>query len=279
MFARGKVIPWLALWLVVSLDTVWGQEIVKVESIPYYGESSPDDYARERCKLDVWYPKGARNYPTVVWLHGGGLQSGDRHSGEQVAQRLTADGIAVVLVDYRLSPQARCPAYIEDAAAAVAWTIKNIARYEGDPARVFVSGHSAGGYLTAMVGLDQSFLARHDISTRQLAGLLPVSGQMITHTAIREERGISTHTPIIDSLAPAYHAAKQTPRCLCIVGDNDLPARLEENTYATAAFKATGNESFSCMIFRQRDHTTIVSEIGRSDDVVARAMLAFVKGE
>ncbi len=58
-----------------------------------------------------------------------------------------------------------------------------------------------------------------------------------------------------------------------------MPTRLEENTYATAAFKAAGNEHFQCMIFRGRDHATIVSEIGKSDDAVAHVMLKFVKGE
>ena len=159
----------------------------------------------------------------------------------------------------------------------MAWTIKNIEKYGGDSTKVFVSGHSAGGYLTAMVGLDKRYLVRHAVSTLQLAGLLPVSGQMITHTAIREERGISTKTPIIDTMAPAYYAAAKTPHCLCIVGENDLPARLEENKYATAAYKATGNQNFRCMVFRNRDHATIISQIEKDDDAVARTMLDFIQ--
>lgn len=67
-------------------------------------------------------------------------------------------GFAVVAVNYRLSPKAQNPAYTEDAAAAVAWAYKHIEEYGGSPRRVFVTGHSAGGYLTLMVGLDKSYL-------------------------------------------------------------------------------------------------------------------------
>jgi acetyl esterase/lipase len=245
--------------------------------IAYYAEQPPDEYARGRCKLDVLSPKDQTNFATLVWFHGGGLKDGDRRSGDPIARRFNAEGIAVVLVDYRLSPRATCPAYIDDAAAAVAWTIKNIARYGGDPRRVFVSGHSAGGFLTAMVGLDRRYLGKHGVTPDQLAGLLPVSGQMVTHSAIREERQVPATTPLVDVLAPAYHAAKDSPPCLCIVGDNDLPARMEENVYCAAVFKAAGNQHFQCQVFQGRDHSTIISGILEPDDQVAATMIRFVQ--
>ena len=254
------------------------EKVVVVADVSYYGGAGSGRLRRSRCRLDIWYPKDQADFPTLVWFHGGGLKEGDRRSGDPVARRLTAAGIAVVLVDYRLSPQARCPAYMEDAAAAVAWTVQNIGRYGGDPRSVFVSGHSAGGYLTAMVGLDKSYLARHEIATSQLAGLLPVSGQMITHSTIRSERSMPETTPLIDAWAPAFHAAKESPPCLCIVGDNDLPARMEENVYCAAAFKAAGNEQFQCQVFPGRDHGTIMSRIEDADDAVADAMIRLCPG-
>lgn len=84
-------------------------------------------------------------------------------------------------VNYRLSPRATHPAYIDDAAAAVAWVMKHIGEYGGDPTRVYVAGHSAGGYLTLMVGLDKAYLARYGEDADRLAGLFPVSGQTNTH--------------------------------------------------------------------------------------------------
>jgi acetyl esterase/lipase len=118
-----------------------------VTDLPYRDGDDLTDYMHRRCRLDVYYPLGAPEFPTVVWFHGGGLRQGHR----AVPRGLRRQGLAVVPVDYRLHPQVNAPAYIEDAAAAVAWTFRNIARFGGSPGRIFVSGHSAGGYLTSMV--------------------------------------------------------------------------------------------------------------------------------
>ena len=69
----------------------------------------------------------------------------------------------------------------------------------------------------------------------------------------------------------------ESPPCLCIAGDNDLPARMEENVYCAAAFKAAGNEQFQCQIFPGRDHGTIMSRIEDADDAVADAMIGFIQ--
>ena len=85
------------------------------------------DYMKERCRLDVCHPKHIKNFPTVVWFHGGGLKAGNR----TVPDDLQEKGIAVVAVNYRLHPKVKSPAYVEDAAAAVAWTFRNIKKYGG----------------------------------------------------------------------------------------------------------------------------------------------------
>lgn len=194
------------------------------------------EYARQRCKLDVYYPS-TPNFATVVWFHGGGLRAGKRFVPEQLEDQ----GIAVVAVDYRLSPQAQSPAYVEDAAASVAWTFHHIAELGGDPDRIFVSGHSAGGYLTSMVGLDKRWLAKHDIDADRIAGLIPFSGQTVTHSTVRLERGIGEFRPIVDDMAPLYHIRKDAPPLLLITGDRELEmrGRYEENAYLWRMMKLT----------------------------------------
>jgi acetyl esterase/lipase len=103
-----------------------------------------------------------------------------------------------VLAGYRLSPKVKNPVYIEDAAAATAWAFNNIARHKGNPKKIYVSGHSAGGYLAAMLGVDGRWLAKHKISSSQIAGAMPIAGQMMTHSTIRAERGLKATTPFID---------------------------------------------------------------------------------
>lgn len=200
-----------------------------VADVPYRTGEGLTDYMKERCRLDVYYPTDVKDFSTVVWFHGGGLKAGKR----SVPKQLKEHGVAVVAVNYRLHPKVKAPAYIEDAAASVAWTIKNIEKYGGASKRVFVSGHSAGGYLTSMVGLDKRWLATHDVDADQIAGLIPFSGHTITHFTVRAERGIDGKQPIIDEMAPLFHVRKDAPSLLLITGDRELEmlGRYEENAY------------------------------------------------
>ncbi len=201
-----------------------------VSDILYREGEGLTDYEKTRCRLDVYYPSGPKPYATVIWFHGGGIQKGNK----EIPVPLRNKGVAVVSANYRLNPNVKSPDYIEDAAAAVAWTIKNIHRFgAGRPEGVFVSGHSAGGYLASMVGMDKKYLAAHDINTKQLAGLIPFSGHTITHFTIRGERGISGNQAIIDELAPIFHVGKEPPPMLLITGDREkeLMGRYEENAY------------------------------------------------
>ena len=200
-----------------------------VSDVPYRTGKGLTEYMKQRCRLDVYHPVGRKGYSTVVWFHGGGLKAGNRSVPEQLKEQ----GIAVVAVNYRLHPEVKAPAYIEDAAAAVAWTIRNIEKYGGSSERVFVSGHSAGGYLTSMIGLDKRWLTAHDVDADQIAGLIPFSGHTITHFTVRAERGIDGKQPIIDDMAPLFHVRKDAPPLLLITGDRELEmlGRYEENAY------------------------------------------------
>lgn len=206
-----------------------GLQYLTVEDVAYRSGPELTDYMKNRCVLDVYYPKKTKHFSTVVWFHGGGLKNGRK----AVPEGLQEKGIAVVAVNYRLHPKVKSPAYVEDAAAAVAWTMKNIETYGGSAKRVFVSGHSAGGYLTSMVGLDKRWLAVHDVDADDLAGLIPYSGHTITHFTVRAERGIDGKQPIVDDMAPLFHVRSDCPPILLITGDRDreMLGRYEENAY------------------------------------------------
>jgi acetyl esterase/lipase len=266
----------LILILLLSVVADAG-EPARDDNISYRSEAYDSEYAQEQCKLDIIYPAATDGYPTIVWFHGGGLSGGVRQNGELVAKRFLPEGIAVVQVSYRLSPRVKCPVYNDDAAAAIAWTFKNIKKYNGDPDKIFISGHSAGGYLTMILGMDESYLAKYDIATSQLAGLIPISGQTITHSTIRRERNIPRSTILIDKFAPLFHSGKIGPPCLCICGENDNPLRCEENKYFVAAQKNAGNDKISYLEVEGRDHSTIFDNLNQPGDEVATAMLQFIK--
>lgn len=210
------------------------------KDIPYYDKDAPAqgnvEYRTQRCKLKLSTPNTGKGFPTLVHFHGGGLSRGNGGFPSYIDRTK----IAVVAPNYRLSGKgAECPDYIYDAAAAVAWTIKNIEKYGGDPKKVYVSGHSAGGYLTAMLALDKKYLNTFGIDPMQVAGFFPVSGQMTTHFRIlkeRKQKDKSTPDFLIDEYAPVYHAKKGVPYMVFFVGDTgyDWPARVEENALLAA---------------------------------------------
>lgn len=219
-------------------------------------EEKLTDYMEARCRLDVYYPVGKKDFATVIWFHGGGLLNGEKYIPENLKKR----NIAVIPVNYRFSPQVKCPAYIEDAAAAVAWVFRNIKRYGGNPDKIYLSGHSAGGYLTLMVGLDKKWLDRHGIDANRIAGLFPFSGQTVTHSTIRRERGISEQLPVVDEFAPINHGRKDAPPLWLITGDRalDIGARYAENAYMLEIMKLIGNETTSLHEIQGLDHMEMV---------------------
>lgn len=246
-------------------------------SAGYAGESdvlyrTGDDlseYARNRCRLDVYHPTDAPTFATVVWFHGGGLTSGNRF----VPDELKRQGIAVVAANYRLSPAVSVRTAIEDAAAAVAWTFSNIERFGGSADRIIVSGHSAGGYLASMVGLDKRWLAAHDIDADRLAAIVPYSGHSITHFTVRKERGIPGTQPVIDELAPLFHVRKAAPPILLITGDRDkeLLGRYEETAYFWRMLKEAGHEHVELFELEGYDH-------GQMAAPAHPLMLRFIRG-
>lgn len=212
-----------------------------VQDISYYAESETvaDNYMRKRCVLDLYYPEDIKGFPTVIWFHGGGLTGGEKI----IPEALKNQGMAVVAVNYRLYPKIKAPVYIEDAAAAVAWVFNHIEEFGGDPDLLFISGHSAGGYLTSMVGLDQRWLKKHKIDANRIAGLIPFSGHTITHFTVRKERGIEGTQPVVDDLAPLFHVRKDAPPLLLITGDREMEmmGRYEENAYLWRMMKVVGH--------------------------------------
>ncbi len=255
------------------------RSVSALADLPYKSGDKLADYERERCKLDLYLPAGARAFPTLVWFHGGGLTGGVKNGKDTVAlaRSLAASGVAVASVNYRLSPKATYPAYIEDAAAAFAWVRTHIAEHGGDAQRVFIGGHSAGAYLTFMLGLDARYLRAHGLEPASIAGLIPVSGQTMTHYTVRKERGIGMFTITADEAAPVFHARKDTPPMLVLYADKDLAARAEENAYLVATLKGAGNTNVTGLLQHDRNHGAIASRIAEPGDPARQAILEFIE--
>ena len=200
-----------------------------------------DDYMNERCVLDIYFPDSKEGTPTLIYFHGGGLKEGNKYIPEFLKEK----GIIVVSVNYRFYPHVAVKKIIEDAAIAVKWVYDNIKSYGGTPDKIFLSGHSAGGYIISMLGLDETYLKAVDLNPDQMAGLIPLSGHAITHMTVREDMGIGATQPLIDEMAPLYHVKENTPPYIMITGDRELEllGRYEENAYMNRMMKLVGNKN------------------------------------
>ena len=217
------------------------------------------DYALDGCPehtLDVYYPENVKDFVTVVWFHGGGLIGGQK----DIPEGLKNSGIAVVTVNYRLLTKADISETIDDAAAAVAWTFNHIAEYGGSTDKIIVSGHSAGGYLTDMIGLNKAWLKKYDIDADRIAALIPFSGQVVTHYNVREKMGLKPTQPIIDEYAPLFFVRPDCPPIVIISGDRnqELYGRYEETAYFWRLFQEVGHKEAYIYELDGFDHGAMV---------------------
>ncbi len=232
-----------SIFVVVFLAmAAMGQETnyALLKDVSYVSENESDTYKLERCRLDLYYPENVEDYAVLVWFHGGGLEGGSK----DLPEGLKNGGYAIATVNYRLSGKGgKCPDYINDAAEAVAWIMKNIDAYGGNPEKIFIGGHSAGGYLALMLALDKSYLASYGVDADKIVKAYPVSGQTLTHYTIRSERGLPRETPLIDNMAPANHVRKEGAPIVLFTGQRDLEmtARYEENALLYAVLKSLGH--------------------------------------
>jgi acetyl esterase/lipase len=274
-----------AHWLIFAL---FGFTLVRAEpaaareqlEVPYRAPSAPAEaYAVERCRLDVHLPAATAPapFPLLVWFHGGGLTGGNKNAKDELIaiRHLVANGVAVVAANYRLSPRATFPTYVEDAAVAVHWATAHAAELGADPARVYVGGFSAGAYLTALLALDPSYLGAAEAGP--IAGFIALSGQMSTHFTVRAESGLPKDAVIVNGAAPLAHVRPACPRLLLIVGEHDWPARLEENQLLAAALeKLAKNPPIPLVVVPERTHATMLPRFGETKDPAAAAVLAFL---
>ena len=235
---------YLLIFLCVLYSSITIAQKREVLNVPYYIQNDNDPYKQSQCKLDIYIPNNSsKSLPVIVWFHGGGLTRGTK----AIPEELKNDKFIIVSAEYRLGPKVLSPVIIEDAAASVAWVFNNIQQYGGDTSKIFLSGHSAGGYLAMMLTMDESWLAKQNISNNKIKACIPLSPQVITHFAIRAENKIKDIQPVIDEYAPMNFIKANTPTIIDITGDRELEllGRYEENAYFVRMMKLAGNKNIS----------------------------------
>ncbi|MFT5350639.1 MAG: acetyl esterase/lipase [Planctomycetota bacterium] len=265
------------LSIAIFLITVSGlSEAVVTHDVDYISEA---DYKDGKDRLDIYMPEGAETVPVIVFFHGGALRMGSKADAKVVASRFVPKGIAVVSVNYRLSPGVMHPAHIEDAAAATAWVIKNIRQYGGDPDKVYVAGHSAGAYLAALLVLDPHHLGAHGLQPEAIRAAIPISPFLyVEETAAVRPKDVWGKDPVnwlAASVTPHIKPGKRP--MLLIYADGDADWRKRQNDTFGLAMRGVGNNAIDVVEVPHRDHMTLMSEMNTADDQIGELLITFIK--
>ncbi|MFN7843058.1 MAG: alpha/beta hydrolase [Pirellula sp.] len=254
---------------------------------------SKDAHARK--KLDMYIPLRAKKLPVVVWIHGGGWQTGDKSEVHIKPKFFNELGYIFVSVNYRLLPDVEMDAIVNDVAESIGWVHHNIAEYGGDPSRLLIMGHSAGAQLAALVCTDYSYLENQSVPVSSIKLCVPIDGDtydipaMIDTAEIRQKlHGL----PLPDfghrvkfgntaekhqHFSPVTHVSKgrPTPHFLIFYVSDHPDVTAQAFRFRNALLDAGGG--VTCFAAHNTTHSRINSDLGKSDADTTNALLYVLK--
>lgn len=258
-----------------------------VLDVPYHVGADFDDV---KHRLNLFIPPGAGPHPVVVFVHGGGWWFGDRNGSldvyERLGHRLASRGMLAVITSYRLSPEHRHPAHIEDVSRALAWTARNISRYGGDPGQLFAMGHSAGAHLVALAACDRRWLAGLGTTPEILQGVIPISGpfdvghlgrSVLFGGARLVHPAFGVDAEVWRDVTPATHLREGRPPPFLVAWADGDPALLRKHGAEFAhALRLAGvpvetHEAFF------KGHFSVILDLGEEGDPLGDLIEAYVK--
>jgi acetyl esterase/lipase len=188
-----------------------------------------------RQKLDIYVPQGLQApAPVLLFFYGGAWQGGSRGNYRGFGQAFASAGIVTVVADYRLYPEVKYPAFVADAAGALAWLRAHAAQYRGDAARIFVSGHSAGAYNVVMLASEPDFIQAKGGRLDWIRGVIGISGPYDFLPMEEPEYIDMFHGRDNADSMPVNHVDGKRPPMLLVTGDDDATV-YPRNTESMAA--------------------------------------------
>lgn len=266
-----------------------------VSSLAFAAEPLAVSYGKHpKQSLNVYQaetPSSDQKLPVLIWVHGGGWRNGDKNnrSGINLCKTWAAAGMVAVGLDYRLTPDVVHPAHIEDVAAGIAWVNKNIAKYGGDPSKVFLLGHSAGAHLVALVATNPQYLKAHKLTPKEaLAGVMPIDTasydltasqsfvvrKMIDDAFGKDREKLIGASPLLQAKqhrddCPAFVIAVVKQRPEAVDESTALNAALPQSKLIVVDYPGSGQLAA---------HGMIAKELANFEKDMTKQLLAFVKG-
>lgn len=275
----------------------WAGALTESPDLAYFDGPEFDD---EKHRLDLVAPSDGSAAATMLWIHGGAWAFGDRKDDLELARAFAREGVAVAVMSYRLSPGSwrgeefpatgvQHPEHVKDVARAFAWLHANADSYGLDDDRLFVSGFSAGGHLSALLAMDPRYLETFGLDPADMLAALPVAGGYDLndyYTAIEEGMGEDTAIGHVlgvfgprESLADAspitYLENATVPMLVLTEGQTADYTRVFEE--AVAASGKTDLISFR--YFNEETHASLLAMLSAEESPARDEMIAFMRSQ
>lgn len=242
-----------------------------VQDVAYFA-GAPED--AEKHRLDIYRPRGAARRPVLFFAHGGAWVRGDRKQYPFFGNHFAKAGYVVVVPSYRLAPKHPHPAQIEDVAAAFAWTVRNIAAHGGDPSRIVVAGHSAGGHLVALLAANGKYLRPHGLDERAIRGVISLSG-VPDVTGEAGARVFGSDPGVRREASPLFHVRAGLPPFLVTYCQWDYLTLPQQALRLHEALAKAGVRSRLVFVERE-NHISEIASIIKPGDATSAAILEFL---
>ncbi|MVM31395.1 alpha/beta fold hydrolase [Spirosoma sp. HMF4905] len=276
--------------LVIILFSMSGYAISfnsrRTKDVAYVPATSPD-FNAERHLLDIYTPrsKSATARPVVVFIHGGAWNSGSKNIYFIIGRRLAKQGVVAVVINYRLAPAVEVPAMADDCARAVLWTSQHIAEYGGDPNRIFVMGHSAGGGLAALVATDDQLFAKFGSAKNPIKGAIlddPGGLDMFDYLSKMQYPGDDSYLvpfgkkpDVWHAVSPIYYLRTDSPPVLMYAGEKTYPGIASSTRRFNERLQALGiKHEFT--VLSGKEHIPMVTQLFWKNNIIYRDLLKFV---
>lgn len=230
-------------------------------------------------RLDVIAPDTPGPHPVLVFIHGGGWNSGRPEDYHFVGRVFARAGYVVVLPGYRLVPEGIYPHMLEDGAAAVTWAAQNVARFGGDPEQIVLMGHSAGAHTVVMLGLERQWLGRQGAPEGLVKGVVGLAGPYDFYPFTSDSaRGAFGHVEDPTLTQPITFARGDAPPMLLLTGDADTTVKPRNSKVLAKALTDRGGRA-ELVILPGVDHAGPVLKLAQPfarDASVTTAVLRFL---
>lgn len=242
----------------------------------------------ERHRLDIYQPrqKQQKLYPVVVFIHGGAWDSGNKNLYAFIGRRLAKQGVVAVLINYRLAPAVQVPDMADDCARAVIWTQQHITDYNGDPARIFVMGHSAGGGLAALLTTDDQLFAKLGLPKNPIKGAIlddPGGLDMLDYLTKMHYPGDEKYLvpfgrdpAVWRNVSPLYYVRKSSPPMLMYAGERTYPGIASSTRKFNQRLQELG-VPHNFTVLPGKKHVGMVTQLFWQHNLIYRDLLKFIE--